>query len=120
MSNAYQPPQGPASVGGSRRLHINRINPISAGKLMGAMYALIGLIFGGIFALLTLVGVGAGAGAGGGGEALLGGAVMGVASVVFIPVMYGVMGLIGGMIGALIYNLVASFVGGIELEIDLQ
>jgi hypothetical protein len=42
---------------------------------------------------------------------------MGAAFTVMIPVLYGVMGFIGGIIGALIYNLVAKWIGGIEVEV---
>jgi hypothetical protein len=32
--------------------------------------------------------------------------------------MYGVMGLVGGAVGAALYNLVAGWIGGIEVEIS--
>ncbi len=35
-----------------------------------------------------------------------------------MPVIYGAMGFIGGVIGAAVYNLVASWIGGIELEVE--
>ena len=37
---------------------------------------------------------------------------------ILMPVIYGVMGFIGGIIGAAVYNLVASWIGGIELEVE--
>jgi hypothetical protein len=43
---------------------------------------------------------------------------MGLAYMVILPIMYGVMGFIFGAIGALIYNVAAGFVGGIELELE--
>ncbi len=36
----------------------------------------------------------------------------------FIPVIYGVMGFVVGIIGAAIYNLVAGWIGGIEIEVE--
>lgn len=33
-----------------------------------------------------------------------------------LPILYGVMGLIGGAIGALLYNAFAALVGGVELD----
>jgi hypothetical protein len=36
----------------------------------------------------------------------------------FMPVIYGVMGFIFGVIGAAIYNLVAGWIGGIEVEVE--
>jgi hypothetical protein len=37
-----------------------------------------------------------------------------------IPVMYGVMGFVGVAIMCLVYNMTANWIGGIELEIDLD
>ena len=37
---------------------------------------------------------------------------------ILMPVIYGVMGFIGGVIGAAVYNLVARWIGGIELEVE--
>jgi len=36
----------------------------------------------------------------------------------FMPVIYGVMGFIFGVIGAALYNLVANWIGGIEVEVE--
>lgn len=38
--------------------------------------------------------------------------------VIFLPIMYGVIGFVAGAIGAAVYNLVAGFVGGIEIEVE--
>ena len=35
------------------------------------------------------------------------------------PIMYGLMGFVMGAIGALIYNLIAGWVGGIEMELEI-
>ena len=37
---------------------------------------------------------------------------------IFMPVIYGVMGFIFGVISAAIYNLVARWIGGIEVEVE--
>jgi hypothetical protein len=37
---------------------------------------------------------------------------------ILMPVIYGVMGFIGGVISAAVYNLVARWIGGIELEVE--
>ncbi|MFH1776920.1 MAG: DUF3566 domain-containing protein [Candidatus Omnitrophota bacterium] len=36
----------------------------------------------------------------------------------FIPILYIILGFIGGVIGAFVYNLCAKWVGGIELEFE--
>jgi hypothetical protein len=40
----------------------------------------------------------------------------GVGAIIFLPLFYGVLGLIGGALGAALYNLFAGLFGGIELE----
>jgi hypothetical protein len=42
----------------------------------------------------------------------------GVGAIVFLPLFYGVLGLIAGAIGAALYNLFAGIFGGIELETE--
>ena len=37
---------------------------------------------------------------------------------ILMPVIHGVMGFIGSVIGAAVYNLVARWIGGIELEVE--
>jgi uncharacterized membrane protein len=37
---------------------------------------------------------------------------------IFMPIMYGVMGFIFGILMAAIYNLIARWIGGIEVEVE--
>ena len=46
------------------------------------------------------------------------GAFFGVGSIILFPIVYGIMGFIGGLITAVLYNLLAGFVGGIEMELQ--
>jgi hypothetical protein len=101
---------------------LRRIGVLSCGKVLGALYALLGLIIGGIYALFALlfavIGVST---AQESGDALAGGAfgvLFGVGSIILFPIIYGLLGFVGGLISALLYNLIARFVGGIELELD--
>jgi hypothetical protein len=43
---------------------------------------------------------------------------MGVASVVVLPILYGVSGFVFGVVMAAIYNVVAGVVGGLELKFE--
>ena len=43
---------------------------------------------------------------------------LGVGFAIFAPIMYGVMGFLVGVIGAFLYNVVAKWVGGIEVEVE--
>lgn len=101
---------------------IRKIGVVSCGKVSGTLYALIGLILGACFAIISLLGAGAamaardetGAGALGG----MFGAAFGVGAIILFPVLYGLLGFIGGLITALLYNLVAGIVGGIEVDLS--
>ena len=46
------------------------------------------------------------------------GVLFGVGSIILFPILYGILGFLGGLITALPYNLIARFVGGIELELE--
>lgn len=98
---------------------IKRIGVLKAGIVQGCIMALFGLLMGLCFLFFgTLLGglfgaigdqTGAGLGLG-----LLGG----VGMVIFLPITYAVIGFVAGAVGAAVYNLVAGFVGGIEIEVE--
>jgi len=43
---------------------------------------------------------------------------LGFFSIIVFPIAYGVIGFIGGVIGAALYNLIARWVGGIQVELE--
>jgi hypothetical protein len=96
---------------------VRRIGVLSAAKMLCALYAALGLVFGGIMsavALLTgLLGSGGERGMG-----AVGGLLFGAGAVVVLPIFYGLLGLVGGAIGAGLYNLAAGVIGGLELEVE--
>lgn len=96
---------------------VRRLGVVSVGKVFGAIYALLGLILGLFFALFSLLGAAIGASQEGA-EGAIFGIVFGVFSVVLWPLFYGVLGFFGGLISAALYNLVARFIGGIEVEVE--
>ena len=94
---------------------IRRIGVLSTAKVLGVLYALLGLIFGALFTCISLFGALAARsvfGEGGGDF----GALFGIGAIIVLPILYGILGFIGGAIMAALYNLVAGWVGGIELE----
>jgi hypothetical protein len=100
---------------------IRKIGVMSLGKLMAVMYAGIGLLLGGLYALFAVVGGGAMMAMGGEENAALGGGMvigMGLAAVVIAPIVYGIFGFIGGVISAFFFNLAAKYAGGLELEVQ--
>jgi uncharacterized protein involved in cysteine biosynthesis len=46
--------------------------------------------------------------------------IFGIGIAVLFPMLYGVIGFIAGLIGALFYDLLAGWVGGLELEMELR
>jgi Transmembrane domain of unknown function (DUF3566) len=100
---------------------IKRIAPLQAGKMLGVLYACMGLIFLPIFMLAAAAGAFAqhaqGAQASSPAPAALVARIM-FGMGLFMPVIYSVMGFIVGVIGAAIYNLVAGWIGGIEVEVE--
>jgi hypothetical protein len=90
--------------------HIKRINPISAGRIFGIIYAVFGFFLGIIVALneytkwypindesIKL---------------------LGPFSIIVLPIIYGVAGFVAGIFSSWLYNLAAKHFGGIELEIE--
>lgn len=98
---------------------VRRIGVVSLGRLMGGLYGSMGLIFGAIFALISLLGAGLGATMSetGGPEAWMA-PLFGVGAVIFLPLFYGLMGFLMGMLTAALYNLIAGWLGGVELEVQ--
>jgi hypothetical protein len=97
---------------------IRRIGVLSLAKIMGVLYAGLGLIVGVCFALFSVLGGGAmmasGAEGGAGGAGMMMG--MGLGMAIAAPIFYGVLGFIGGLISGWLFNLAAGFVGGLEIE----
>jgi hypothetical protein len=99
---------------------LRRIGPGSAFKVGMVTYALFGLVIGVCIALFSMatgsLGRLAGTEVGPGARAL--GFGMGLGAIIVAPIFYGIVGGIGGALGALVYNLVAGWVGGLEVDIS--
>jgi hypothetical protein len=93
---------------------VKSVGVLSVAKIMGLIYACMGLLFAPLFLFIGMMGSLVGqqktpfAGA------------FGIFFALLMPVFYGVIGFICGAIGALLYNLFAKLVGGFELEMDLR
>ena len=88
---------------------IKRVGVLQLAKILGVLYLLLTAIFclpAGVFMMLI-------GGFQGQEQGFIGGIGM-----FLLPVLYGVGGFIGGAITAALYNVVASLVGGIELELQ--
>jgi hypothetical protein len=93
---------------------IKRIGPVSCAKISGTLYAILGILIGGIFSLIAL----AGGFASNTPEAAGAGAIFSVGAIVIFPILYGVSGFVATLIAAWLYNVVAGLVGGIEMEVQ--
>jgi hypothetical protein len=96
---------------------LKSVGVMSCGKIGGTLYGLMGILFGGILALVSTLGFALGQGSSSGAPPWLG-AFFGVGSIVLFPIVYGIMGFIGGLITAVLYNILAGVVGGIEMELQ--
>ena len=93
---------------------VKSVGVMSVAKIMGLVYACLGLIFVPLFLLIGLMGTFAGQD-----KAPFAG-IVGVVLAVMMPVLYGAMGFVSGAIGAFLYNVLAKWVGGFELELDVR
>src|SRR5437762_8163950 len=84
---------------------ITSVGVLSVAKIMGAIYAVIGLILLPFFLLASLIG----SMAGGHDNPL--GAIGGLIFGLFAPIFYGVLGFVFGAIGAFLYNFMAKWLG---------
>ena len=98
---------------------LRRVGPGSAFKIGLVLYGIIGLLLGIVMACVSMV---AGSLGGLGQSAVPGARVlglgMGLGAIIVFPLLYGVIGGVFAAIGAAIYNLVAGWVGGLEIDIS--
>ncbi len=89
------------------RHRIARVGVLQTATMFGALYAVLGLLFVPLFyAMVRLNPMAQGPGFPFGSRFLL-----------FMPLVYGAMGFVFTAIGAVIYNVVAKWIGGIEIEL---
>lgn len=102
---------------------LKRIGVLSLARVLGGLYAAIGLIVGVIFSLASMLGAlgGLAASTGANTDEAAGALIalipllFGVGAIVFFPLFYGLMGFAGGALAALLFNLLAGVFGGIEM-----
>jgi hypothetical protein len=97
---------------------IRRVNPISVAKIAGLLYGIIGLIIGAFISLIAMAVGTLGAGAGDHAAGPMMGMLFGAGAIIVMPLFYGVVSAIASALTAMIYNLLAGWVGGIEIEVD--
>ena len=93
---------------------VKRVGPLSVAKNAAVLYAILGLFAGALFSLAAVAGAfaddsGAAAGLAG---------LLGVGAIVILPIFYACIGFVGALIMCALYNVIASMVGGIEMEVE--
>lgn len=96
----------------SSKRRIKRIAPLQLGKMLAVVYGIMGLLFVPFFLVMSLVSPHMPA------QQRVGLMAMGMGFAVLAPVLYAVMGFVFGALGALIYNVVAKWIGGVEVEVE--
>jgi len=92
---------------------IKRFGVLQTAKFAAVMYFIFTVILMIPFGLISII-IGS---ATGGKEGFLG-AMFGGVFMLFMPLIYAVLGFVFVAIGCLVYNLIAKLVGGIEIEIE--
>lgn len=98
------------------RLAITRIDPLPIAKLMGVGHAIMGLLFGALFSVFSMIG--AIAGVAGGERSALIGLLFGAGAIVIAPIFYGLTGFVFGLLSAALYNVLAGRLGGMVIEAE--
>ena len=106
MIDSLPPPPLPV------KRRIKRIAPLQLGKMLAVVYGILGLIFLPFFLIMTAVASQMPV------PQRVGVLALGAGFALFMPVMYAAFGFVFGALGALIYNVVAKWVGGIEVEVE--
>jgi len=83
---------------------LNRFSIAQTAKVLGILYAVMGLIFLPFFLLVTLFSPNQSG--------------FGIGFAILLPLLYGAAGFIFTAIGCALYNWVAGMVGGIEVQLD--
>ena len=97
---------------------LRRIGVVSAAKIFGAMNGAIGLIIGAIVALVAMAGPILPSARQAADSPSWVGPMFGVGAVVFLPIFYGILGVVSGAVMAGLYNLFSGMVGGLKLQIQ--
>jgi hypothetical protein len=91
---------------------IKRIAPLQLGKMMGICYGIMGLLFCPIFLIMSLVATHLP------NQQHVGIMAFGTGFALLMPVFYAVMGFVLGVVSAFVYNVIAKWIGGVEVEVE--
>ena len=96
---------------------LKRVDVMSAAKIGGILYGLMGLIFGAIISSVFVLGGLAGAPMGN--QPAWMGLLFGAGSVILLPIFYGAMGFVSAIIASALYNMIAGMIGGVRWDVEI-
>ena len=100
-------------------MRIKRIDPISAAKVGGVLYAGLGLLIGACVSLFFMtIGTAGALGDEGNPAGAFLGMLIGAGSIVIMPIIYGIIGAITMLISAWLFNIAARIAGGLQIEVQ--
>ena len=101
---------------------ITIIEPLSAAKIAGLIYSLIGLPFAIVIWVVSLVGLNSSGLSGSPFLPIAPGYIVGggAVAVIVLPIMYGCFCFVMTFIGASLYNLVTRFTAGITVQVEVD
>jgi hypothetical protein len=95
---------------------LKSVGVLSAAKIVGLMYAILGLIMGLLFAaVFTMIPM---ADRTNSDIPAWFAPMFGTGAILIMPIFYGCMGFVGGAIAAVIYNALSGMMGGLELRLE--
>jgi hypothetical protein len=89
-------------------IRLRRISPVQAGVVAGVLYGVLGIVVALFYSVVFAATRGASSSLPSAAGVL----------VIFFPFIYAALGFIGGALTAWLYNVVAGWVGGLELQFD--
>ena len=108
-----------------KKLRIRKINVLSAGKVVGIIYLILGIFLGLFLTIVPTMGpimvrdpsmirtgydlIY---------DLIFGPMMLSGAAIILVPILYGIGGFLAGVISAFLYNLIANWIGPIEIETD--
>ena len=94
---------------------LKSVGVLSAAKIVGLMYAILGLIMGLLFAaIFSMIPMSEANPDMPGWLAPM----FGTSAIIIAPIFYGCMGFVGGAIAAVVYNALSGMMGGLELRLE--
>jgi hypothetical protein len=95
---------------------LKSVGVLSAAKIVGLMYAILGLIMGLVFAaFFAMIPM---ADPGNAEMPTWLAPMFGTGAILIMPIFYGCMGFVGGAVAAVVYNALSGMMGGLELKLE--